>query len=485
MIQNLHFRRIRNTQPAAVTGSTVAALLTVMSSLPVLASPPGPPSAGEICRTEYGCNNLTLFFWSPPRNCAPPPSGSHFVSSLVPNNASIIPASGLKRPNRFSLANEKPGRTLQVLGRNNKDVMVGSPGDADILDGSGGGGDTFVVGNGNTGLIQNSGAGDNVLQVVSTSNEADAVILTTGASPISEYIYISTAREITPGTVSLSASPGYAMSVALWGAGQIRIIANSIPPSPTNCISGALLPLALTNPLVQGTMIAMAGSPMAGVMLPQITRQATRFVSQTNLFSPDLRTAPAGIDINRLKPCRTFDACVGSAIPPFQGVPIVKGIQINGPSSDQLILQADDYPGALPAGQRPKLEQQLKRNPRVPIRIVRDVKVAASATAPTPGMAIQRPGLTEGLARDQAPTRQFPFFYFPSNGLLVYSRNEKPLGSSGNPGRIVAQLLDSTGRPVNLPTEGASPVHVASFLAFDPITPDPNRECRSAKGTDC
>jgi hypothetical protein len=482
MIKNLHFRRIRNAQPAAVTGSTVAALLTVMSSLPVLASPPGSPSAGEICRTEYGCNNTTLFFWTPPRQCAPPPSGSHFVSSLVPNNKSIIPASGLKRPNRFSLVNEKPGRTLQALGRNDKDVMVGSPGDADILDGSSGGGDTFVVGNGNTGLIQNSGAGDNVLQVVSTSNEADAVILTTGASPISEYIYISTARERTPGTVSLSSSPGYAMSVALWGADQIRIIANSIAVNPAHCISNQL---ASRYPLAQGTLIAMAGSPMAGGLLPQITWQATRLMSQANLFSSEMRTAPTGREINRLKPCRTFDACVGSAIPPFQGVPIIKGVQINGPSSDQLILQADDYPGALPAGQRPKLEQQLKRNLKIPIRVVRDVKVAASATAPTPGMAIQRPGLTEGLAQDQAPTRQFPFFYFPSNGLLVYSRNEKPLGSSGNPGRIVAQLLDSTGRPVNLPTEAAYPVHVASFLAFDPITPDPNRECRSAKGTDC
>lgn len=459
-----------------------------MSSLPALASHRGFPEKTEICRDESGCYDPTYFFWAPPNKCVPPPSapsGNYLATSQVVPNSSIEPSG--RRPNRFSLLNGKPGRTLRVVGTNDKDVMVGSPGDADILDGSGGGGDTFVVGNGNTGLIQNSGAEDNVLQVVSTSNEADAVILATGVSPISEYIYISTARENTPSTVLLSASPpGYLGNVTLHGASRFGIQLPTKPPIPTNCISGALLPpLELTNRLVQGTMIAMAGSPMAGVMLPQITRQATRFVSQTNLFSPDLRTAPAGLDINRLKPCRTFDACVGSAIPPFQGVPIVKGIQINGPSSDQLILQADDYPGALPAGQRPKLEQQLKRNPRVPIRIVRDVKVAASATAPTPGMAIQRPGLTEGLARDQAPTRQFPFFYFPSNGLLVYSRNEKPLGSSGNPGRIVAQLLDSTGRPVNLPTEGASPVHVASFLAFDPITPDPNRECRSAKGTDC
>jgi hypothetical protein len=61
-----------------------------------------------------------------------------------------------------------------------------------------------------------------------------------------------------------------------------------------------------------------------------------------------------------------------------------------------------------------------------------------------------------------------PLVYFRQSGLLVFSQNSQPLGSSGNPGVVIAVLLDRQGRPLVLPASGEPTLYPARFLSFTP-----------------
>ena len=76
-----------------------------------------------------------------------------------------------------------------------------------------------------------------------------------------------------------------------------------------------------------------------------------------------------------------------------------------------------------------------------------------------------------GISQKKVPTDKYAFFYFTKSGLLVFSQNAKPLASSLNPGRVIAQLLNQDCQPTKLPTSAKStntkdPVYEARFLSF-------------------
>ena len=61
-----------------------------------------------------------------------------------------------------------------------------------------------------------------------------------------------------------------------------------------------------------------------------------------------------------------------------------------------------------------------------------------------------------------------PLVYFPSTGLLVFSKNNSPLGSRSNPGRVIARLLQRDGIPSKAPVQ-VGEVFNASFVTFTPV----------------
>jgi hypothetical protein len=376
----------------------------------------------------------------------------------VPANRII----GSRRPNRFSLANTKSERMLQAIGTGDKDVIVGSPDFPDILDGSSGGGDSFVVGNGNTGLAKNlnPGDGDAVKQTSSTTNENDAAILSTYGN-VTEYIYISTSRERTPGIIDLSPTPtGYNSNSELSGAGKILVVAAQMSPNPMDCLSNALTAL----PPASSNLISLATGSLTGTLLPQIAAQTLRLFPITAQAASGILMPGAYAPSDKQIACQTIAHCVGSTIPSFKGVPIVKGLQINGSTADRLILDLEQYSAAPLSSKRLPLGQQLKRNSPVPIWVVSSVSVGSAAQDSAYSNE-------EGLPQSLAPTRDYSLFYFEKNGLLVYSSQGEPLASRVNPGRIIAQLLDASGRPLVLPTTGQSPIHPARFILFEPNAP--------------
>jgi hypothetical protein len=64
--------------------------------------------------------------------------------------------------------------------------------------------------------------------------------------------------------------------------------------------------------------------------------------------------------------------------------------------------------------------------------------------------------------------RGSPLVYFPSTGLLVFSKNNSPLGSRSNPGRVIARLLQRDGTPSRAPVQEGK-VFNASFVTFTPV----------------
>jgi hypothetical protein len=417
---------------------------------------------------------------------------------------------GKRVPNILTLVNTNSAtRVLQLNGLASKDLMVGTPDVSDILSGSAGGGDTFVVGGGST-LINFVNGSDQIIVEVPSSNERDQVILSTAGTRSQEYVYISTALQRTGGRFKVSpvaSGTPFWEEVDVLGANSLQSLM-PFAATPQQCISGVLALLS-------------AGSGDPGAALIASTRL-------TNPVDPTLRFSPLSQATLPMVP--SPDPSPRPDVgPAMGGAPVLRNFVAESSSGsklgppDKIIIPLEGYRNSLLDASMFILGNEAK-DITIPIYEVRGITVtdsgfqdgtassssgasasasAASASASAasgstasastaPASTAFRPGLEPsqtasfrgrsgkigpGIQRDKAPTDRYAFFYFSQNGLLVLSNNSRPLASAANPGRVIAQLIGPDGQPAKLPLSaasatGADPVFEARFLAFT-LTPPP------------
>jgi hypothetical protein len=224
------------------------------------------------------------------------------------------------------------------------------------------------------------------------------------ASPAAEYIYINAAGQGDPGLIPTAASTSIAVPVR--GSNELA--------------SFAFVPC----PAVSSMLVApAAAAPARGVP-----------------------TRPPSADVQL--------AGQASWRSPFPGAPTLRGFSV-GPNSQQRIL--------LSADQFRFLGDSLAGRPTIPVHVVDDVPISPSRLV-TPQQLSQLQAEAKGLRKVASPVA--PLVYFSRNGLLVFSQNAEPLGSSRNPGRVIARLLDRDGSPVVLRKPHGQPFYSAKFVQF-------------------
>ncbi|MEB3266091.1 MAG: hypothetical protein VKN13_05685 [Cyanobacteriota bacterium] len=350
-------------------------------------------------------------FWVPTNFCAPP--ATQLVSSF---------------PSRvITLFNNNPARTLWARATSAANIIVGSPGTRDVLQGNGGG-DVYVVGNGTASLVTGRGAGDSVPVVVSTTPENDQVILSVDAFP--DTVYISTSLEIIHGANWLNVGGPYSYASTC--------VAASPPARYDWLVNSFQSPL-----LASAATVDPIGFISAGLIGPPPKEDQDRVSDRFWLG----RKFP--------------DVCTVSTC--FAGTPAIVGLQITGPQPDRLVLPPGDYfYNGKPLNDRSPL----------PIQVVNQISFANGGVHPSgchPGQCLRRRGIGKKIVEG------VPLVYFSENGLLVFSANSSPLGSIGNPGRVIAQLLDRSGRPLALPVSGQDSIDQATFVTVQsfPCQPAP------------
>ncbi len=264
------------------------------------------------------------------------------------------------------------------------------------------GSNTYVVG-GSSGYLL--GSGDRAF-TVHTSSESDWVNLT---SPAAEYIYINAAGQGDPGLITTATSTSTAVPVR----GSNELASFAFGPCPA--VSSMLMAPAAVAPAPR--------RPPSGVP-----------------------TRPPSADVQL--------AGQASWRSPFPGAPTLRGFSV-GPNSQQRIL--------LSADQFRFLGDSLAGRPTIPVHVVDGVPISPSRLV-TPQQRSQLQAEAKGLRKVASPVA--PLVYFSRNGLLVFSQNAEPLGSSRNPGRVIARLLDRDGSPVVLRKPQGQPFYSAKFVQF-------------------
>jgi hypothetical protein len=218
-------------------------------------------------------NAVTTIFWAP-RTCSPD------IEAATPNITNL----------RFVLYNTKPSVVLSALGSSNHDIMVGSPGTSDDLQGMSGK-NTFIVGGQTSYLL---GRGDRAF-VYSTSGETDWVGL---SSTSAEFIHISSSMQSTPGSLALA---------SMTGLQPVRG-SNEISGTITTCITPKLLRLNVSGSSTH------PGTPL--------------LLSQSEHSEMDWSLVIA----------RQNRARKG-----FLGIPTLQGFDISRDSKKRILLPANDY----------------------------------------------------------------------------------------------------------------------------------------------
>ncbi len=388
----------------------------------------------------------------------------------MPRNG--ITFNGKRVPNILTLFNTQGStRILQVNGLGSKDIMVGTPDVSDILSGSAGGGDTFVVGGGSI-LVNFTSGSDQIIVDVPTTTEQDVVILTAGAAGVQEYIYINTDLQRTGGTFMVSPA---ASGVPFWG--QVPVLGGNSLQS--------LMPFAAT---AQQCISGVLSPPVAGFSGPGSALLTASKVSSPMPSSGGIQ--PAGQAVPRVQGGAPI---LRNFVMPVQG----PGANARSDKADLIILSAEEVRNPVLMASRHLLDSHSKRQP-IPIYDVRSINVLTPKSAPlglgaaggkqeAAGQSTDRTGkIGPGIPLPLAPTDRYSFFYFSKNGLLVYSANDQPLASAANPGRVIAQLVGPDGEPAKLPiasdslSEGA-PVIQASFLSLS-SSAVPDKPAKDGRG---
>jgi len=171
--------------------------------------------------------------------------------------------------------------------------------------------------------------------------------------------------------------------------------------------------------------------------------------------SSDLPCSPCGLPGNR----KAADQDL------FPGVTTIEGFDLHPRRGDRIVLPAEDYLF---------MNQSLAGFKEVAVLIVNKARFGSGQlvdAAELKRLQANAPGLT------RVSSAEAPLVYFSQNGLLVFSQNDKPLGSEGNPGRVIARLLDGNGKPVALPRLPGQRLAMARFVIFTPAQSqtDPDR----------
>lgn len=468
----------------------------------------GVPATGQmfplvdrnICKKESSCEaGLTApqrFFWVPPALC--PPVNPYTRATLIPSNGSH--GSDPRTPNKFALFNRYLPRVLQANGTLNKDVFVGTENVRDILDGSSGGGDTFIVGSGTSAISFDFATGDRYSLETLPAGESDDVYLTAGPSNQPEYIYIYTPLERSGGRVGLAPRRNtatgaydnpYPLETLVYGA-------QAIPPGLLS--GGTCDPLAsLTS--ITSSLIAMVNPGVGSILkiAPFVSYPSIHLVPTRAIAHTQANLTSGGSDFPPYKkPPETPPLALLHNKPGIPGIPRILNLSTERGSSDLLILPAELFNNSLlGVGTLNDSKSDVSRymRPAYPISVLSDFRMASSAMA---GVARIGKSRMQSHGQSYTPlekirTDKYPLFYFSDSGLLVFSSNDRPLGSKENPGRVIAQLLDGQGQPLVLPVKGPEPVFNAEFLAFKPLdpvikevqTPPPPHSCSPSKTGAC
>jgi hypothetical protein len=338
-----------------------------------------------------------------------------------------------------------------------------------------------VVGNQSKGLIKYFTPGtDQTFGPVPSTGEADEVNLAAGTTA-PDYVYLDTSLErtggpvqIAPPSVGSSTSP-YPGTITVAGSNALptdsHLIVRNTYNESSDCLSGLM---ALTQParsfelarrVSQGPWksffpLAMVARPLPLNLSAGLLRLST-WLSQY----PPVRWN------NHTKPNKEP---VQTQIP---GVPLIKGLVVTGDRADRLILPDKDYVNPL-----------FKSGSENLISVVSGIKILQGERAPS-STEDAREQVLPSQANNQLDTSRYALFYFSDSGLLVFSYNQKPLGSEGNHGKIIAQLQSEEGRPLVLPTQtlGNDRVARASFLAVQPTktAPQDGRQSPPKPSTHC
>lgn len=115
------------------------------------------------------------------------------------------------------------------------------------------------------------------------------------------------------------------------------------------------------------------------------------------------------------------------------------------------------------------ISQSIERKQVAPILVVRGVTFSHASTT-SKLCRIELDCIVDAsMGLTNVPTNITPLIYFQNQGLLVSSRmNAKPLGSSENPGKVVARLMNGNGSALRLPVSPKNPIYNATFIAIQP-----------------
>ena len=248
------------------------------------------------------------------------------------------------------------------------------------------------------------GRGDRAF-IYSTSGEMDWVGLSSSAA---EFIHISGLLQGNPGNISLASMAGL----------QPVRGSNEISGTLTTCISAKLLSTGR-----EGLIAQAQPSP------PQSQHPCSECLPASQRMRKGLTGAPT-----------------------LQGFPLAPANTLK--EERKIILPAQDY---LFRG------NSLSRQKSIQILVASSTTTAASSRLVSKAELDREIRRSDGLrVRSNAP-----LVYFPNTGLLVFSQNNSPLGSSSNPGRIIARLLQRNGTPSTAPVKEGE-VFNASFVTFTP-----------------
>jgi len=334
----------------------------------------------------------------------------------------------------FTLINIDPTRQLTARGTGNADVLVGSAGSSDNLIGSGGL-DTYVVGGLQATLTVRA---PDVAFPSSTVQEQDD--LTLGGS--TEYIHIN---------------PGI--------GGQNEPGSIQTPLSTTPSITprgGSAVPIA-KRPAASGS--CQAFQPRWGEFKLAFNTQIASLASAAAERSRTLLAQPLQ---PHLRPSNPEDFQTNnSSNQGNPGAPTLRGFSITTPQADQIFVPAQNL-----------LFEGKPINEAFPPGTPIPVLVVAGGVRFGPAKVLSQENLNSIQRRSQGllnvRSQGIPLVYFRQNGLLVISQSNAPLGSSGNPGVVVAQLLDKNNKPLNLPLTNDG-IYLSRFLTFTALPEKPSR----------
>jgi hypothetical protein len=414
--------------------------LAWLSVLGLLISAPAQPLAAQVTPAQIcdkppffgagGCSQseVAKIFWVPP--CV----GTSLVTgrARTSSNSSEYIVS--------ILYNRSPAtRRLVLNGTMNRDIVIGSPGSSDTINGGETGDNAYMVGGG-TSILSADGSS------VTPDGSTERDVLNLGAGAI-DFVNIKPTGQSSP--VSIVVPMRDARGVVRDRSG--RLLGTPIPVSGSGAITGTSAPTTVTRMTTTCPTATRTLSPSSQsiAMVPGLGQPNLPLGMGASRF-PILLAQPS-------EPVAEEEPIT----PSFPGVPVLQGFTLNG--TDILVLSADDFP--IDMNEYPNLNQSQLPAPLQPDS--RQASLSSSELIPGRLYKIFKCGECYS-PKPQTSKQETPFLYNNKNGLLVFSRNKAPLGSKDNPGFVVAQLLDKSGLPLKLKGSGRMRSFPARFLIITP-----------------